>query len=300
MQVILTSLIIFTAGLYCLQAACPFHTPFWFKQIPELQPVLDEFGNTIPDKVWIKFGQVANRKCVDYFKVEYTKQDKDGTERVTSPKVPRAMPGTEITVVPCTLYTFRVAAYEEFQGTGKRFKKESQEVNFTLDYTPKFIRTPLVYEKVGQPRKISDSRRERREIFPYTTTPTTTTEEPYLAITVAWDLSYVDFPICLARVEFHYLNIEWEESSFTQEYSDFKDSTRTMAFVVSNKQLPCDPEFLFTARVFGVNGQYTNVTWDPPSCVSTTPEPTTPPPTVPEFKRCHSGASFVFLYLFCT
>ncbi len=37
-----------------------------------------------------------------------------------------------------------------------------------------------------------------------------------------------------------------------------------MAFVVSNKHLPCDPEYLFTARVFGVNGQYTNVTWDPP------------------------------------
>ena len=30
-----------------------------------------------------------------------------------------------------------------------------QEVNFTLDYTPKFIRTPVVYEKVGQPRKNS-------------------------------------------------------------------------------------------------------------------------------------------------
>jgi hypothetical protein len=41
-------------------------------------------------------------------------------------------------------------------------------------------------------------------------------------------------------------------------------ATRTMAFVVSNKHLPCDPEYLFTARVFGVNGQYTNVTWDPP------------------------------------
>ena len=39
---------------------------------------------------------------------------------------------------------------------------------------------------------------------------------------------------------------------------------RTLAFVVSNKQLPCDPEFLFTARVFGVNGQHTNITWDPP------------------------------------
>jgi hypothetical protein len=42
--------------------------------------------------------------------------------------------------------------------------------------------------------------RERREIYPYTTTPTTTTEEPYLAITVSWDLTYIDFPICLARV----------------------------------------------------------------------------------------------------
>ena len=45
----------------------------------------------------------------------------------------------------------RVAAYEEFHGTGRRFKMLSSEVNFTLDYTPKFIKDPLVWEKKASP-----------------------------------------------------------------------------------------------------------------------------------------------------
>ena len=44
-----------------------------------------------------------------------------------------------------------MAAYEEFHGTGRRFKMLSSEVNFTLDYTPKFIKDPLVWEKKASP-----------------------------------------------------------------------------------------------------------------------------------------------------
>merc|ERR1712243_279805 len=58
------------------QSSCPFQTPFWFKKAPELKPVLDEFGNTIPDQVWIEFGPMQNHKCVDYFRVESAKTDK--------------------------------------------------------------------------------------------------------------------------------------------------------------------------------------------------------------------------------
>ena len=90
-----------------------------------------------------------------------------------------------------------------------------------------------------------------------------------------------------------------------------------MSFVVSNKQLPCNDEFVFVVKAYGVNGNiyfwkalalktinfnlgdHTNTTWYPPSCVSTTPEPTTEGSTPPEFERCHAGASFVFLHLFC-
>jgi len=279
-----------------LYGSCPFQTPFWFKQSPLLKPVLDEFGETIPDKVWIDFGEVHNRKCVDFFRVEYRKQDRLGIEKVVTPRINRNLYGTQMTVVPCTLYTFRIAGFEEFQGTGRRFRVYSEPVNFTLDYTPKFSRPPDVYEKVGQPRERTS--RGKRGIYPYTTTTTTPTPEPYILITVAWDLSFIDFPICLDKVIFQYFNLEWEEASFNQPFTDFKLGRRN-AFVVNNKMLPCDPEFSFQAIVYGVNGKHTNVSWDPPSCVSTTPPPTTPPPTIPEFRRCHPGASFVFLYLFC-
>ena len=49
--------------------------------------------------------------------------------------------------------------------------------------------------------------------------------------------------------------------------------------------------YLCTVGTNGLNphcanaGRFTNTTWDPPSCVSTTPAPTTPPPTTPEFNR---------------
>jgi len=275
-------------------SSCPFQTPFWFLDPPALMPVLDEFGNTIADKVWVEFGRIMNHKCVDYFRVVYTKSDKSGVTQVTSDRIDRNAYGTQITVVPCTLYTFRVVGYEEFHGTGRRFKMKSKEVNFTLDYTPKFIKKPTVMEKVASPNSRA---RNIRAIHPYTTTTPAPTTEPFLAITILWDLSYIDFPICLDRVEFQYLNIQWDESSFTETFDNPKNR---MFFVVNNKKLPCDEEFSFTAKAFGVNGHHTNTTWDPPSCISTTPPPTTEGSTPPEFVRCHSGASFVFLALFCT
>ena len=166
-------------------------------------------------------------------------------------------------------------------------------------------------EKVASPNSRA---RNIRAIHPYTTTTPAPTTEPFLAITILWDLSYIDFPICLDRVEFQYLNIQWDESSFTETFNNPKNR---MFFVVNNKKLPCDEEFSFTAKAFGVNGNiiykfflllsyllsvghHTNTTWDPPSCISTTPAPTTEGSTPPEFVRCHSGASFVFLALFCT
>lgn len=275
------------------RASCPFQTPFWFKKAPELKPVYDEYGNMIADQVWIEFGPMQNHKCVDYFRVQSTKIDKFGRTRTLSEHIDRHQPGTQVTVVPCTLYYFKVAAYEMFHGSQLTFPVWSKEVNFTLDYTPKFIKPPIIYEKEAT----KGSRvRKSRGIYPYTTTPAPTTTEPFLIITVVWELSYIDFPICLDRVEFQYLNIEWDESSYTKM---FNETEHREAFVVHNKMLPCDEEFSFTVKVFGVNGQYTNTTWNPPSCVSTTPAPTTEGPTPPEFQRCHPGVSFVFYYLYC-
>ena len=144
----------------------------------------------------------------------------------------------------------RVAAYEEFHGTGRRFKMISNEVNFTLDYTPKFIKPPTVWEKKASPLSRV---RNPRAIHPFTTTTPRPTTEPFLIVTIVWDLTYIDFPICLDRVEFEYLNIEWAESSYTEVFDDPKNR---MSFVVSNKQLPCDEEFIFIAKVYGVNGNF--------------------------------------------
>ena len=85
--------------------------------------------------MWIEFGRINNLKCVDYFRVTYTKSDKTGVTTITTDPIDRLEKGALMTVVPCTLYTFRVAAYEEFHGTGRRFKMLSNEVNSTLNYT---------------------------------------------------------------------------------------------------------------------------------------------------------------------
>jgi len=149
-------------------SSCPFQQPFGFMDDPVLQPVLDEFGETMADQVWIEFGRMSNLQCIDYFRVTYIKTDKTGVTTITSDPINRYETGAQMTVVPCTLYTFKVAAYEEFHGTGKRFKMMSSEVNFTLDYTPKFIKAPIVWEKKASPLSNVRHRqlpREKRGIF---------------------------------------------------------------------------------------------------------------------------------------
>ena len=72
--------------------------------------------------------------------------------------------------------------------------------------------------------KINIIFRDKRGIYPYTTTSTTPTTEPYIVITVSWDLSLIDFPICLAKVVFTYYNIGelYEKlSSSTQLWNTF-------------------------------------------------------------------------------
>merc|ERR1712079_356222 len=177
----------------CL-TSCPFQQPLYFKDDPIIQPVLDEFGETKADEVWIEFGRINNLKCVDYFRVTYTKSDKTGVTTITTDPIDRLEKGALMTVVPCTLYTFRVAAYEEFHGTGRRFKMLSNEVNFTLDYTPKFVKKPSLLSNARQRQLLS---REKRGIFRRTTTTERTTTEPFLTIQIVWDLGYIDFPICL-------------------------------------------------------------------------------------------------------
>ena len=60
------------------------------------------------------------------------------------------------------------------------------------------------------------------------------------------------------RVEFEYLNLEWQEALFTEV---FDDPRNRMSFVVSNKQLPCNEEYIFVAKAYGVNGECIHVQW---------------------------------------
>ena len=84
-----------------------------------------------------------------------------------------------------------------------QFKMLSNEVNFTLDYAPTFVMDPIVWEKVASP--LSKARKARGN-HPYNSTPEPTTTDPFLVISTVWDLTYIDFPICLDTVEFQYLN----------------------------------------------------------------------------------------------
>ena len=44
---------------------------------------------------------------------------------------------------------------------------------------------------------------------------------------------------------------------------------------VSNQLVPCDPDYDFNIYAFGLNKQYSKSHWTPPSCIITTPAPTT-------------------------
>ena len=46
--------------------------------------------------------------------------------------------------------------------------------------------------------------------------------------------------------------MEWNEAPFTEVFDDPKDR---MSFIISNKQLPCNDEFIFVAKAYGVNGK---------------------------------------------
>ena len=44
---------------------------------------------------------------------------------------------------------------------------------------------------------------------------------------------------------------------------------------INSDSVPCDPEFRYILRVFGLTSDETTVDWTPTSCIFTTPAPTT-------------------------
>ena len=133
-----------------------------------LEPSAIPGRTTLGTASWLTFINLNKNLNDQISRVTYIKSDKTGVTTVTSDPINRLEKGAQMTVVPCTLYTFRVAAYEEFHGTGRRFKMLSNEVNFTLDYTPKFIKNPIVWEKKASALSNARQRqlpREKRGIF---------------------------------------------------------------------------------------------------------------------------------------
>ena len=84
--------------------------------------------------------------------------------------------------------------------------------------------------------------RDKRGIYPYTTTSTTPTTEPYIVITVSWDLSLIDFPICLAKVVFTYYNI-----GTLLKYDAMGTELGTLEWWISGLML--NPLFLLISRL---------------------------------------------------
>ena len=50
---------------------CYDQSPFWFLARPQVTNLLDQEGRIMSNKVRVKWGNMHNFKCVDYFQVEY-------------------------------------------------------------------------------------------------------------------------------------------------------------------------------------------------------------------------------------
>ena len=51
--------------------------------------------------------------------------------------------------------------------------------------------------------------------------------------------------------------------------------SKNLQIDVKSDSVPCDSEFRYILRVYGLTGEITTVEWTPPSCVFTTKPPTT-------------------------
>ena len=68
---------------------CYDQSPFWFLARPQVTNLLDQEGRIMSNKVRVKWGNMHNFKCVDYFQVEYyQREDPQGTV-VLTPRIDR-------------------------------------------------------------------------------------------------------------------------------------------------------------------------------------------------------------------
>jgi len=102
-----------------------------------------------------------------------------------------------------------------------------------------------------------------------------TTEPPPdpVNIRVSWRLSQIDYPTCLDYFVLDYYDITYNESTYSRTLG--RPFAPQLQIDINSDAVPCDPEFRYILRVFGLTGDETRVAWTPPSCIFTTPAPTT-------------------------
>jgi len=137
-----------------VDCVCYDQSPFWFLDQPRVESLYDDEGNMLSNKVRVIWGELHNFKCVDYFQVKFfQKLDPDNTVTLST-RIDRHMRYQDIDVEPCTEYTFKVEASEDYQGRREDFKAHSGLVSYKLDYTPRFMSMPSVKElKIRKERK---------------------------------------------------------------------------------------------------------------------------------------------------
>ena len=100
----------------------------------------------------------------------------------------------------------------------------------------------------------------------------------------------MDWPMCVSRVEFLYINTATSQVKFEKTFTD--PFAKMMEFDLDDKLIPCSDNFdyvtkvniastmgtihfSFIVQVYGKNGNHSVSHWTPPSCKKTTPAPTT-------------------------
>jgi len=279
-----TCLLLLTVWLPSVYLICYDQSPFWFLSRPSVENLLDDQGRILSNKVRVNWGNLHNFKCIDYFQVEYAQKD-DPNNKILTPRIDRFRRFYDIDVDPCTEYAVKVQASEDYQGRRDDFKAVSGEVYHKVDYTPRFMSKPSIKElKIRAPGKRGRGRRTKREAFldfqsDYSwmadeEVPEEEEEVPEpVNIRVSWRLSQIDYPTCLDYFVLDYYDITYNESTFSRTIRrPFKN---VITIDINSESVPCDPEFRYILRVFGLTGDETTYSWTPPSCVLTTPAPTT-------------------------
>jgi len=287
---------------------CYDQSPFWFMSEPSVESLYDEQGNMLSNKVKVKWGAMHNFKCVDYFQVEFFQKLNPATTILLTPRIDRFRRDYEIDVEPCTEYTFKVAASEDYQGRREDFKAFSGLVSYKLDYTPRFTSLPSVKElKIRSDRgprrrqhRSADWRnndwggggRSRQTNLGWQPNgggrrggglqndegeedeEEEEVKEPVM-LRVSWRVQQIDYPTCLDYFVLDYYDITYNESTYSKTINRPFPSKKAIQVDIHSDTVPCDPEFRHILRVFGLTGAETTTEWSPPSCVLTTPEPTT-------------------------